>query len=195
MLIVVGGAARADSPLPSTPFHQVFTEDKLVMKAAQEGVMSLEFGDFLTSPKVGIARKAALINALGWDINGKHNAELFSYYLALKHREALDTLELEELLSEEVFCVGYLTALDNYFEPEGGLALLQYARELMPESFTVALITALVEAQVAMDEDFAGVWPPVQAVLDNEHLEWDLPDPMFSAIMDYMSLYQEYAGD
>lgn len=193
-LCLASAPARADSPLTSTPFHQIFTEDKMVMKAAEEGVMSLEFGDFLTSPKVGIARKAALINALGWDVDGKHNSEMFLYYLALKHREQLDTLELEELSAHEIFCVGYLTALDNYFEPADGLALLQYARELMPESLTVALITALAEGQVAMDEDWSGVWPPVKAVLDNEHLEWDFPDPAFTIIMEYMSLYEEYAA-
>jgi hypothetical protein len=188
-LCLASAPARADSPLTSTPFHQVFTEDKLVMKAAKEGVMSFEFGDYLTSPKVGIARKAALINALGWDIEGKHNGEMFLYYLALKHREQLDTLELEELTPHELFCIGYLTVLDNYFEPEDGLALLQYARELMPESLTVALITALAESQVAMADSFDAAWLPIQAVLDNEDLEQDFPDPAFTIIMDYMSLY------
>jgi len=192
-LCIVAAPARADSPLTSTPFHQVFTEDKMVMKAAKERVMSFEFGDYLTSPKVSIAQKAALINALGWDRDGQHNGELFLYYLALKHRERLDTLELEELDPHEVFCIGYLTSMDNYQEPADGLALLQYARELMPESFTVALVTALAEGQVAMEDGFSGVWPPVQAVLDNEDLEWDLPDPAFTLIMDYMSLYEEDA--
>lgn len=192
-LCIIAAPARADSPLTSTPFHQVFTEDKMVMKAAKERVMSFEFGDYLTSPKVSIAQKAALINALGWDLDGQHNGELFLYYLALKHRERLDTLELEELGPHEVFCIGYLTSMDNYQEPADGLALLQYARELMPESLTVALVTALAEGQAAMEEGFSGVWPPVQAVLDNEDLEWDLPDPAFTIIMDYMSLYKEDA--
>jgi len=63
-MVLIAAPARADSPLTSTPFHQTFTEDKMVMKAARERVMSFEFGDYLTSPKVSIAQKAALINAL-----------------------------------------------------------------------------------------------------------------------------------
>jgi len=49
--------------------------------------------------------------------------------------------------------VGYLMALDDYFNTEKALAFLEKAKTKKPKSSTIAIIRMLVWAQTHMDED------------------------------------------
>lgn len=190
-LMWVGRVSVADSPITSTNFWQAYSDVGIVQKAAEEKVMSLEFAEYLSDPGAPVDVKAAIINALSWDIDGKCNAELYRYYLALRYRRTLQDLQPQALTADEVLCLGYLTVMDDYFHPEPALSLLEYADTRNPTSFTVAMIVALAKAQDAMGEDFKEVWRLTDRVLKNKKLKQDMRPEAVQTIVDYMKLYNE----
>ena len=184
--------SHADSPITATKFYEAYLDVKMVERAHLEGVMGLEIAEFLTSPEKPIDVKAAVINALSWRFDGKNNAELYAYYLALLYHVSVAELDTEFLSVDEIFCMGYLTAMDDYFHPEKALLLLEEAHKVMKESFTVSIILALTRGQKAMDYDWCEVWRLTEEVLKNKELRQDLRPEAIKMIMDYMILYKEY---
>ena len=184
--------SHADSPITATKFYEAYLDVKMVERAHLEGVMGLEIAEFLTSPEKPIDVKAAVINALSWRFDGKNNAELYAYYLALLYHVSVAELDTEFLSVDEIFCMGYLTAMDDYFHPEKALPILEEAHKVIKESFTVSIILALTRGQKAMDYDWCEVWRLTEEVLKNKELRQDLRPEAIKMIMDYMILYKEY---
>ncbi|MBM4064415.1 MAG: hypothetical protein FJ266_02065 [Planctomycetes bacterium] len=184
--------SRADSPITATTFYEAYMDVKMVERAHLEGVMGLEIAEFLTSPENPIDVKAAVINALSWKFDGKNNAELYAYYLALLYHVSITELDTEFLSADEVFCMGYLTAMDDYFHPEKALPLLEEAHKLMKDSFTVSIIMALTIGQKVMDYDWCEVWRLTEEVLKSKELKQDLRPEAIKMIIGYMILYKEY---
>ncbi len=193
-------AARADSPVTSTPFANAYLDLGVVSNSLETGMLSLETAQFLSSWDVPVDAKAAVCNALGWDYEGKNNAVRFGWYLSLKYwGEVQVPLTLNErtkewLSADELMCVGYLMALDDYFHPGRALAWLQAAREKRPESYTIAMIEAIVSGQINFDSDWPSIWNGVEIVLNNESLKMDMRPEAITIICDYMILYQDENG-
>src|SRR3990170_773368 len=137
LLFLFPATTHADSPITATKFYEAYMDVKMVERAHLEGVMGLEIAEFLTSPENPIDVKAAVINALSWRFDGKSNAELYAYYLALLYHVSITELDTEFLSADEIFCIGYLTAMDDYFHPEKALPILEEAYKTMGNSFTV----------------------------------------------------------
>jgi len=183
--------ANADSPITSTDFHKAYMDIKMVEVAAEAKTINPDIAAFLMNSKIPLDIKAAVINALSWDINGKKNAELFKIYLGLKYRIRAKDLKISKLNGDELFCLGYLTVMDDYFRPEVAIPILEKSRKKNPDSFTVAIILALAKAQRAMDSDWCNVWNPVRQVFDDETLARDMRPEAGKIIYDYMVLYKQ----
>ena len=192
VLFLFQKTSHADSPITATKFYEAYMDVKMVERAHLEGVMGLEIAEFLTSPENPIDVKAAVINALSWRFDGKNNAELYAYYLALLYHVSVTELDTEFLSADEIFCIGYLTAMDDYFHPEKALPILEEAHKVMKESFTVSIILAIAKAQRAFDSDWCEVWKLTEVVLQNKELNQDLRPEAIKMIVDYMILYKEY---
>ncbi|HHT9116949.1 MAG TPA: hypothetical protein ACFYEL_10800 [Candidatus Wunengus californicus] len=192
LLLIFPTATHADSPITATKFYEVYMDVKMVERAHLEGVMGLEIAEFLTSPENTIDVKASVINALSWRFDGKNNAELYAYYLALLYHVSVTELDTEFLSADEIFCLGYLTIMDDYFHPEKALSLLEEAHKVMKDSFTVSIILALARGQAVMEYDWCEVWRLTEEVLKNKELRQDLRTEAIKMIMDYMILYKEY---
>lgn len=178
----------ADSPITSTTFYEAYLDTELVREAEDSGAMSLEMAEFLTSANNPIDVKAALINALSW---GADNAQSLSCYLALRQGRRVEDLEWERLSGDEVFCLGYLMVMDDYFHPQEALPYLQEARTKNRRSLTVAIIYALTQAQIlALQENWPEAWRVTEAVLQNRRLKQDLRPEAIQIIRDYMLLYR-----
>ncbi|HHT9106976.1 MAG TPA: hypothetical protein ACFYD7_14060, partial [Candidatus Wujingus californicus] len=93
LLLIFPTATHADSPITATKFYEVYMDVKMVERAHLEGVMGLEIAEFLTSPENTIDVKASVINALSWRFDGKNNAELYAYYLALLYHVSVTELD------------------------------------------------------------------------------------------------------
>ena len=192
VLFLFQKTSHADSPITATKFYEAYLDVKMVERAHLEGVMGLEIAEFLTSPENPIDVKAAVINALSWRFDGKNNAELYACYLALLYHVSLIELDTAFLSADEIFCMGYLMVMDDYFHPEKALPILEEAYKTMGNSFTVSIILALAKAQRAFDSDWCEVWRLTEEVLKNKALRQDLRPEAVERIVDYMILYKEY---
>jgi len=182
--------ARADSPITSTPFHQAYGDIEMVDQAARTGQLDLGMAEWLSSDQVPLDQKAALVNALSWDVNGKANAQRYRSYLTLKYGG--DVIDPQVLTAAELMVLGYLTVMDNYFEPERGIAYLNAAQEREPQSYTVAIVRGLILAQMQFGQDWCALWGSVADVELNRSLQRDLRPQARQIIFDYMHLYRKY---
>ncbi|MDO8140375.1 MAG: hypothetical protein Q6358_02655 [Candidatus Brocadiales bacterium] len=192
LLFLFPTASHADSPITATDFYEAYMDVKMVKRAHLEGVMGLEIAEFLSSPENPIDVKAAVINGLSWRFEGKNNAELYAYYLALLYHLSITELDTAFLSADEIFCLGYLTVMDDYFHPEYAIQLLEEAHEKNKDSFTVSIILAIAKAQRAFDSDWCAIWKLTEEVLQNKELTQDLRPEAVKMIVDYMILYKEY---
>lgn len=179
--------AFADSPLTSTPFHEAYQEEKNVQLALNAaGVITPKLMKYLSHPRKPIAIKLAIINALGWNIDGQHNSELFYAYLKDRNKRN----ELENNNTDLQICYAYLKAMDNYFEVKEALEYANRARS-NSGSYAVHLVASLIEAQLKMESDWCGVFLASNQVRNNSELHLDF-DPGASAIIyNYMDLYAD----
>ncbi|MFN4278927.1 hypothetical protein [Thermosynechococcus sp.] len=183
-------SARADSPLTSTPFYEAYTDVPIVMRAKRSGRLDLKMSEWLSSPQVPTDYKAALINALGWDFNGKTNGQAYRTYLALRYGTTPEKIPLESLTTDELMALGYLTAMDNYFQPQRGMPFLNAAQERNSQSYAIAMVRGLVEAQTLFEVSWCQVWQAVNRVDENPQLKRDLRPKAREIILKYMRLYR-----
>lgn len=193
LIAIVPARIYADSPITSTQFYQAYMDIELVREAKTSGRMNKKIFDYLSSPKNPIDVKAAIINALGWKFEGKDNSKLFLKFLSEKHRIIFEPHNINTGLmnADEIFCIGYLQAMDDYFHPEKAIQLLEMAKEKRGNSFTVSIILAIVRAQNAMASSWCMVWKLTENVLNDNSLKQDLRKEARKIIVDYMILYMD----
>ncbi|MDS0527083.1 hypothetical protein NNC19_15430 [Clostridium sp. SHJSY1] len=200
-LCVLGGmlfsmsptTAHADSPITSTNFYQAYSDVQIVEKAREKGVLDEEIANYLHSSENPIDVKAAVINALGWRYEGKHNAE---DYLKLFYSDSMNNLDLDSIDSDELFCIGYMMALDDYFNVERALPFMEKAYEKNNTSFTVSMIRNIVKEQSEMSSGHWGnVWANTKKVLDDKTLTRDMKQGAIDIIVDYMKLYEKIPAE
>jgi hypothetical protein len=159
-----------------------------VVKAADRGKVTGEIARFLTSKDNSINEKAAVINAIGWKFEGTKHAEEFCKKV---YKKSLKNINIDELDGDALFCIGYLQALDDYFNPDKALPYLEAAQKKNDQSLTVALILALAKAQNIMDKgDWCKMWEITRRVLDDKSLYQDMREGAKKIIRDYMILYK-----
>jgi hypothetical protein len=180
--------AKADSPLTSTSIWESYKDIDIIVKAQKKGKMTLEFAKFLHDADNSIDEKAALINAIGWSIDGKNNTELYAKYIFDKK---LTELNLPEISGEDLFYLGYLQALDDYFNPAKSLPYFEEAEKKINTSLTVSLIHTLAKAQNIMNGgDWCQIWNMTYQTLNDKSLYRDLRESAIKIIRDYMILYK-----
>lgn len=182
---------KADSPITSTPFYKAYMDEAIVAHAAEVGTIDAEIAEYLLKRRKPLDVKAAVINALSWDFDGKDNAGIFKTHIAEKYGKAtFSELQLDELTGYELMCLGYLTVMDNYFEPKAAILYLEKAATKEPQSYTVHILLAITKAQEAMDYDWCKVWQVTEEVVNNDSLKMDMRPEANEIILDYMRLYQ-----
>lgn len=188
ILLVSFSIVKADSPLTSTPISDAYKDLEIVVKAQKKGKMTMEFAKFLHDNENSIDEKAALVNAIGWSIDGKNNAELYAKYIFGKK---LTELDLQDLNGDDLFCLGYLQALDDYFKPSKSFPYFEEAEKKINTSLTVSLIYTLAKAQDIMDGgDWCKIWEMTYKTLNDKSLYRDLREAAIKIIKDYMILYK-----
>lgn len=198
VLMLVGTLTlHADSPITSTDFHRAYSDIAIVKEAAEsDGILTEKMAAMLSAEDYPIDDKAAIINALSWDFEGKSNAARYMEYLKQKYYGSeIDSTTFEPLTGDELFCLGYLRAMDDYFDVTRALDMLDLAWQKNDTSFTVSMIYAIVEAQEAMDYDWCEVWLLIDDVLSDEMLEFDMREKAVSIIVEYMILYADECED
>lgn len=190
-IILMPFSAVSDSPVTSTHFHTAYANVEMVKKAKAAGIIDTEIAKYLSSPAYGIDYKAAVVNAIGWSIEGKSNAVLYRNQLEKIYARKDKKFNEDILTPDEIFCLGYLTLLDDYFHPEKAIPLLKKAKKLNPKSFTVAIILALAQAQESMNSDWCDVWKITDKVFTDPELVRDMRTEAIEIIFNYMALYRD----
>lgn len=188
LILIFINLSRADSPLTSTLFDNVYKDVDMVNYAKKKGSINKKIAKFLHSKDNNIDEKAAVICALGFDINGKHNAEK---YAKLIFKKSLSEIDIKSLNGEDAFCIGYLQALDDYFYPSKAIPYLEAAHEKLDKSFTAAIILTLAQTQEIMDNgDWCKMWDMTHNVFNDKSLYTDMREGAKKIIRDYMILYK-----
>ncbi|WP_199247538.1 hypothetical protein [[Phormidium] sp. ETS-05] len=197
---------RADSPLTSTDFNRAYQDVALVKKAGTSG-MDESIMAALSNPNVPHDVRAAIVNALGWNIDGQQNGRMYAEYVARSHNVTTSELTIDMLTPQEAFALGYLLAMDDYFtmKPLGGTGEVEQARplELLDAAvgknhrdFSIYLIRSLVRTQNEMHRlTWCGVYTDISSAISGFPFERNMRDEAVGVIMEYMNIYQEYCGD
>ncbi len=199
-LAILASVAFADSPLTSTDFYHSYMDCPVVAENL-EMRMNEEIYDILLSDEYELDVKVAVINGMGWRLEGQNNAEVFiEFYMADMEKAVI---EADDMSGEELLLLAYLVSMDDYFsmgpiEPGGpgvlgmsGVELAEVAEERTPDDFTVRLISALILSQEAMDYDWGKVFEVVDFVM-KEALVRNMRDEAIDIILDYIGLYYGY---
>ncbi|MFD2334551.1 copper amine oxidase N-terminal domain-containing protein [Cohnella sp. GCM10020058] len=182
-------SAHADSPVTSTNFYVAYKDESIVQKALQAGGMTAELATYLADESSPLALRAAVINAIGWDTEPTQRAEA---YAQQAYGKSLAAIKPSELRGDERFVIGYLLAMDDYLDTREAEQWLEDARRQLPDSFTAALIHAIVQAQEEMkDAGWPQVWKTVADVAFDPDLKMDMKPEAARIIIDYMVSYSD----
>ena len=183
----------ADSPLTSTAISEAYQDVKIVKKAIKsKGLLNKKLMKYLANPKKPIDVKIALVNELGWVLDGKDNASIFWKYLQKKHDYEDRKDFLAKADGELMICMAYVKALDNYQNVTEALSYARRAKSKNKVSYTVNIVCALIEAQKAFDRDWCKTYQITNEVRTNAVLQKDMKEEAIQIIFDYMDLYKEY---
>ncbi|RPI13372.1 MAG: hypothetical protein EHM58_18545 [Ignavibacteriae bacterium] len=187
-ILVFVNITKADSPLTSTLFDGVYNDIDIVKQAKKKGTINNKIAKFLHSKDNSIDEKAAVICAIGFNINGTDNAE---HYSKIIFKKSLSELDIKSIDADDAFCIGYLQALDDYFHPAKAIPYLEAAQQELNTSFTAAVILAIVKAQEIMDNgDWCKMWDITYKVYNDKSLYTDMREGAKKIIKDYMILYK-----
>ena len=189
-LLLLSPMAWADSPLTSTPFSRAYQDVKWVQMASEaDEVLSPQLVKFLLKKGAPIDQKLAAINALGWDFNGTDNHATFWAALSKKRRYASYDELVYKGSAEDIICLAYMMALDNYFEVGQAARLAKIAMERAPNTYSIQLVGALILAQHDFD-DWCKVFQHVDDVRQR-NLPKDMREEAVVIIFEYMDLYRD----
>ncbi|MFS0726387.1 copper amine oxidase N-terminal domain-containing protein [Paenibacillus sp. 1P07SE] len=181
--------AHADSPITTTEFYKAYLDEAIVQKAHEAKDVTEELALYLADEQNPLAVRASVINAIGWENEQAERAESFAQHV---YDQTLAELAMSELRGDERFVIGYLLAMDDYVATSEAEIWLADARQLLPDSFTVALIHALVQAQQeVLSSDWQHVWRTVADVAFDTDLQMDMRPEAAEIIIDYMVTYSE----
>jgi hypothetical protein len=191
LLLGVVFNSQADSPLTSTYFAETYNDEDIVNQALlAKGQLTVPLMDYLVNEANPIAVKLAVINALGWQYEGKNNCATFLKYLGKKKKMKTPEKVLKKGSAHDIICMAYLKAMDNYFDVKEAAKWSRVAQEIEPYSYSLHLIAAVIQAQEAFDTDWCKVFQLTDAVRNNTNLEVDMRDQSYAIIYEYMDLYQ-----
>lgn len=194
-LLLASSKVFADSPLTSTKFYKAYSTVVIIQEAAKSnGVLTGKLISYLADPLQPIDIKMALINRLGWNTKGQKNSKIFMEYLkkirGFKTNESL----ISSMSGEELTCLAYLKAMDNYFDVEKALDYSNLAIKKSPDSFTTNIINALLKSQTFLYSNRCKVYQVLEDVKVNSGLKNDFKKEATDMIFEYVSLYKKYCN-
>ena len=198
----------ADSPLTSTDFYRAYLDIPVVKKAADNpGKLTKDMMEYLYDDKNPLDIRIALINALGWSIDGLStmkdyieycfdlNIDKVDFgYLEDEEAQVKSNFVIEHATCEQLAILVYLQAMSNYFDTQNNYAFWEYAMQtplINKQSFMLPM--GLVLAQTALDMgDWGNIYPAMNFYLFSPEIQ-DVRPEAIKIIMDYINGYKEYA--
>jgi hypothetical protein len=174
-LTAISFIAYAGSPVTLAPFYSAYSYIDQVQKIKQFGFLEGSVLPFLTDETIPTGQKAAVINALAGNSQTKTGALTYLQFVSRKYKMNFQNPDYSKLNSDELFCLGYLTIIDDQGDPENGISLLEMAKVKNPQSYTIQVILALAQAQSLLNAgDECGAWNAYFKVKNDASLSADL---------------------
>ena len=194
-LMLAFTAGWADSPLTSTHFADAYSDHPMVQMADEmmQYDMPTTLLNFLANKNEPVDVRLAVINKIGWNFDGTTVGAQLGEYLMGRYG-AKDEKKLVKKLDAGTLAVyAYAKAMSNYFDVKAASELgHQAVKKNKNKSFSVALISALIDAQVYLDTDWSKIYPVLANVLHDGSLHLDMRQDAIDSIMEYINLYSEY---
>ena len=194
----------ADSALTSTEFYKAYLDVPIVKAAAdQPNVLSEEAKAYLFDEANPLDVKLALINAVGWEIEGlTAYKDYLNYCIQHFPKSKYGIAPGKRVTQQDVFkhaspeqkaVLVYLSAMSNYFNTAAMSKMVRMAMTTPrtdKQSFMLAI--GLVKAQIALDNDWAEVYPIVYDCVNKPRIK-DMRPEAIDLVMEYINEYEKYA--
>ena len=183
----------ADSPLTSTHFADAYSDHPMVQMASEEmqNDISTTLLNFLADKHQPVDVRLAVVNKLGWNFDGTTVGQQLGEYLMGRNKVKSEKKLIKKLDAGTLAVYAYAKAMSNYFDVTAASELgHQAVKKNKGKSFSVALISALIDAQVYLDTDWSMIYPVLANVLHDGSLHLDMRQEAIDNIMDYINLYK-----
>ena len=183
----------ADSPLTSTHFAEAYSDHPMVQMASEEmqGDISTTLLNFLADKNAPVDVRLAVINKIGWNFDGTSMGTQLGNYLMGRYKVKSEKRLIKKLDAKTLAVYAYAKAMSNYFDVTAASEMgHQAVKKNKDKSLSVALISALIDAQVYLDTDWSKIYPALAKVLHDGSLKLDMRQEAIDSIMDYINLYK-----
>ncbi len=187
-------AGWADSPLTSTHFADAYSDHPMVQMADQmmQNDIPTTLLNFLADKNSPVDVRLAVINKIGWNFDGTTVGAQLGEYLMGRYGAKSEKKLAKKLDAGTLAVYAYAKAMSNYFDVKAASELgHQAVKKNKNKSFSVALISALIDAQIYLDSDWGMIYKIVANVLHDGSLNLDMRQEAIDNIMDYINLYNE----
>ena len=188
----------ADSPLTSSDFAESYNDQHMVQMALKlsddsDAGIPVSMLNYLADKKSPVDVRLAVINAIGWNFDGKTSGQQLYEYLSTRYKaKTIDKL-VKKLDGGTLAVYAYALAMSNYFEVKEAQDLAHKAvKKDKSKSFSVAFIASLIDAQVHLDGDWGMVYKVVNDVLHDGSLHLDMRQEAIDSVMEYIGEYKNY---
>ena len=193
-LLLTFTASWADSPLTSTHFATAYDDHEMVQMATElmQNDIPITLLNFLADEHQPVDVRLAVVNKLGWNFDGTSMGTQLGEYLMGRYNVKNEKKLVKTLDARTLAVYAYAKAMSNYFDVKAASELgHQAVKKNKDKSFSVAMISALIDAQVYLDSDWSMVYKVVADVLRDGSLHLDMRQEAIDNIMDYINLYNE----
>jgi hypothetical protein len=195
--MLCGLPALADTPVSSSLFSDAYAENPYVQQAKQSGYITKEIADYLLGSNDSLGAKAAVINALYFEKASNNNTPILLEQLFAKYNMTEQSLDVSMFSANDLMCLAYVNAMDNFTDVTAANNLIELAREKQPQSFTINMVWGLIQAQVYFfADDWCGVWKVCDNVVNAKSIsQHDMRQQAIDKIFEYIVLYKESCGN
>lgn len=194
VMLLAFTASWADSPLTSTHFSEAYSDHEMVQMANEliQNNIPTTLLNFLADKNQPVDVRLAVVNKLGWNFNGTTMGAQLGEYLMGRYNVKNEAKLIKKLDAKTLAVYAYAKAMSNYFDVKDASELGHKAlKKNKDKSFSVALISALIDAQAYMDSDWSMIYKVVANVLHDGSLRLDMRQEAIDYIMEYINLYNQ----
>ena len=193
-LMMAFSVGWADSPLTSTHFCEAYSDHEMVQMASElmQNDISTTLLNFLADKHAPVDVRLAVVNKLGWNFDGTSTGSQLCEYLMGRYGAKNEAKLIKKLDAGTLAVYAYAKAMSNYFDVKAASELGHQAmKKNKNKSFSVAMASALIDAQNYMDSDWSMIYKVVADVLHDGSLHLDMRQEAIDNIMEYINLYNE----
>lgn len=196
-MLMLWSVCWADSPLTSTHFANAYADHPMVTMArnmanTSDAIVPAALLDFLADDSQPTDVRLAVVNQIGWNSEGKTSGEQLKQHLMKKLNVKTERKMAKKLDASTLAVYAYAKAMSDYFDVKAARHLAHKAvRNNTTHSYSVAMASALIDAQYYLDNDISKLYNAVNKVNKNKSLKRDMSQQAIDIIMEYINLYKK----